>query len=510
MKNTTIKAMLQSSTAVLCAAASVVAFSDTTLTIYSKAQPGAVNPDLYRPSPRAGSYYGQSIPGYAIVRDDRGLSLARGRSAVSITDVAALLDPTTVRLTSLTDPSGTQVVEQDFRFDLVGSDKLLQRYIDQPITVEQLFANRVREVSGRLLSTDGGLVLQEDDGSVSIVREWQNIELGSLPGGLMTRPTLLWDINARRAGPHDMRLTYETQGMTWWADYNLTWAPSADDQSGTLDVSAWVSILNQTGTSFSDTGLKLVAGDVQRAQAPNDMEARVFLERAAVADVASVAGFDEKAFFEFHLYTLGRKTDLPDQSTKQMALFPSAANVPARKRLVFNGLNVPSRMGYGVTDRNFGSGGNSKVDVYLEFENLKKHGLGVPLPAGRIRVSQLDDADGSLEFVGEDIIEHTPKNEDIRIRLGSSFDVVGERKQVDYSIDTRAKVITEAIEITLTNRKDIAQAVTIAEPLYRYATWTISGNSDRYRKIDSRLVHFDIEVPPDSKKTVRYSVRYTW
>ncbi|MEL7025187.1 MAG: DUF4139 domain-containing protein [Pseudomonadota bacterium] len=508
MTTEAMKTMLKTTTAVLCAAASMSAQGDTTLTIYSKAQPGAVNPDLYRPSPRTGSYHGQSIPGYAIVRDDRALSLERGRSAVSITDVAALLDPTTVRLTSLTDPAGTQVVEQDFRFDLVGSDKLLQRYIDQPVTVEQLFANRVREISGRLLSTDGGLVLQEEDGSVSIVTEWQNIELGALPGGLMTRPTLLWDINARRGGSHDVRISYETQGMTWWADYNLTWAPDSDEQSGTLDVSAWVSILNQSGTSFSETGLKLVAGDVQRAKAASDV--RVFMQRAAAAEVDSVAGFDEKAFFEFHLYTLGRKTDLPDQSTKQMALFPAAASVPARKRLVFNGLSVSPRMGYGVTDRNFGGGGNSKVDVYIEFENLEKHGLGVPLPAGRIRVSQLDEADGSLEFIGEDVIDHTPKNEDIRIRLGSAFDVVGERKQVDYSIDSRAKVITETIEITLTNRKDVQQSVIIAEPLYRYANWAISGNSDRYQKIDSRLIHFNVDVPADGKKTVRYSVRYTW
>ena len=489
--------------------ASVTAQADTTLTIYSRATPGAVNPDLYRPSDRSGSYLGQGVPGYAIVRDDRRLTLERGRSVLSVTDVAALLDPTTVRFGSLTDPAGTQVVEQDFRFDLVGSRRLLDRYIDEEISVLQPAGDGVRRVTGTLLSTDGGLVVQQPDGQIDILNSWTGIELGALPGGLLTRPTLVWDIEARRAGEHDTRMTYETQGMTWWADYNLTWSPDGDSQSGTLDVSAWVSILNQTGTSFGNTGLKLVAGDVQRATARSDFRDREMLAMRAMAE-SDAAGFDEKAFFEFHLYTLGRKTDLPDRATKQMALFPAATGVPAQKRLVYNGLSIPGYLGFGVTDQNFGGTGNTKVDVYIEFDNTERHGLGVPLPAGRIRVSQLDDADGSLEFIGEDVIDHTPRNEDVRIRLGSAFDVVGERRQVDYFIDSRARLIRETIEITLTNRKDVPQDVTIAEPLYRYANWTVTEQTDSFRKLDSRLIHFDVTVPADGKKTVRYTARYTW
>ncbi len=484
--------------------------ADTTLTIYSRATPGAVSPDLYRPGVRSGSYFGQSVPGYAIVRDDRKLSLARGRGLVSITDVAALLDPTTVRLSSLTDPDGTQVVEQDFRFDLVGSQKLMQRYIDQQITVEQRVGDGIREVSGTLLSTDGGLVLQSDDGGVAILSDWQNIRFGALPGGLMTRPTLIWDIDSRRGGEQEARISYETQGMTWWADYNLTWTPDGKAQTGKLDVAAWVSILNQTGTSFDDTRLKLVAGDVQRAPEGFSRAREREVMRAVSADLSVAQGFDEKAFFEFHLYTLGRTTDLPDQSTKQMALFPAVTSVPATKRLVYNALNFGAGLGYGITDPNFGNTGNSKVDVYIEFENRERDGLGMPLPAGRIRVSQLDEADGSLEFVGEDVIAHTPRNETIRIRLGSAFDMVGSRKQTNYKLDTRARVLTETVEITLTNRKDERQTVTIAEPLYRYANWAISNATDDFEKIDSRLVHFEVDVPADSKKVVRYDIRYTW
>jgi hypothetical protein len=510
MSKTPVKSLLRAGAAALCAATAVAAQGDTTLTIYSKAQPGAVNPDLYRPSPRTGSYYGQSVPGYAIVRDDRTLSLQRGRDTVSITDVAALLDPTTVRLTSLTDPAGTQVVEQDFRFDLVGSDKLLQRYIDQPVVVEQLFDDRVREIRGRLLSTDGGLVLQDEDGGVSIVRSWQNVQLGALPGGLMTRPTLVWDINARRAGEHEARISYETQGMTWWADYNLTWTPDNSGQKGDLDVSAWVSILNQTGTSFADTRLKLVAGDVQRAQAPTQLRTREVMRMAAEADFEAAAGFDEKAFFEFHLYTLGRETSLPDQSTKQMALFPAATGVPAIKRLVFNGLNVSRNMGFGITDPNFGTGGNRKVDVYLEFENREKSGLGVPLPAGRIRVMQLDTADDSLEFIGEDVIDHTPRNEEVLIKMGNAFDVVGERKQTNFRIDTRSRNLWETFEIRLRNHKDEAVKVAVLENLYRSANWKIENASHEHQKENSNRISFDVQVPSEGEVVLTYTAHYSW
>ncbi|MEO0574214.1 MAG: DUF4139 domain-containing protein [Pseudomonadota bacterium] len=484
--------------------------AETAVTIYSKAVPGAVDPQLYRQSERMNARARMSVPGYAIVRDDRAISLKRGRSEVQMTDVAALIDPTTVSFESLTDPSGTRVIEQDFRFDLVGSDKLLDRYIDQKITVEQLTGDDVRAVTGTLLSVDGGMVLQMPDGSVELLQSWHNVRLGSLPGGLMTRPTLVWDVAASTSGEHDTRVSYETQGMTWWADYNLVWKPGRNANKGTLSMGAWVSILNQSGTGFDDTSLKLIAGDVQRA--PQSRQ-QVRLQRNMVAAMAmedASAGFEEKSFFEFHLYTLGRKTTIANNATKQIELFPQAAAVPAEKLLVYNGFPSGYNVGYGASDRNFGQQSNKKVDVYLTFSNREKNGLGIPLPAGRIRVSQLDDADDSLEFIGEDVIAHTPRNEDLRIRLGSSFDVLGQRKQSDYAIDTKARWLEETIEITLTNRKDVAQRVTIAEPLYRYANWTLIDPSQKFKKIDSRTIHFDVNVPADSEKTVSFKVRYTW
>ncbi|MEM7611444.1 MAG: DUF4139 domain-containing protein [Pseudomonadota bacterium] len=492
----------------LLTTASAATIADTAVTIYSKATPGAVNPDLYRPTANSNSYFGQSIPGYAIVRDQIEIELPAGRSSFALTDVAALIDPTTVRFESLTDPDGTRVIEQDFRFDLVGTQKLLNRYVDQQITVEQLVGDGTRSTTGTLLSTDGGLVLQRDDGGIDVLTQWQNISLSALPGGLMTRPTLVWDVTASRSGNHDARISYETAGTTWWADYNLVWKPQRSGNSGELSVGAWVSIINRSGADFEDAQLKLVAGDVQRApQASARFNQMALMATRAIAEDA--AGFDQKAFFEFHLYTLGRSVTLPNNATKQIELFAQAEAVPAEKKLVFNGLNTQG-IGYGVNDPNFGAQSNSKVDVYLEFENVKRAGLGVPFPAGRIRVSQLDEADDALEFIGEDVITHTPRNEEVRIRLGSSFDVIGERVQRDYAIDTRARWLEETVEITITNRKDIEQQVTIAEPLYRHANWTISDQTDRYRKIDSRLVHFVVDVAADSERVVSYKVRYTW
>lgn len=492
--------------AVLCAPA---ATADTSLTIYSRAQPGAVPAELYRPSGDGGVYRAQSVPGYAIVREDRELTLPRGRGTVDLTDVAALLDPTTVRFESLTDPDETRVIEQDFRFDLVATSKLLERYLDQQITVRQGVGPDSVTMAGTLLSTQGGLVLRDTNGGIDVLQEWSGIEFGALPGGLMTRPTLVWDIVSPRGGRHKTRLSYETSGITWWADYNLVWNPGSNPNAGTLDLGAWVSIVNQTGATFEDARLKLVAGDVQRAQAarPAMDEIRLMSSRAAEAP----AGFSEKAFFEFHLYTLGRETSIPNNATKQLELFPAVAGVPAEKRLVYDG----ATLGYYQSstpnsNREYGTQSNPKVDVYLEFDNRDKHGLGVPLPAGRIRVSQLDDADGSLEFIGEDVIDHTPRNERVRIRLGSAFDVIGERTQTNFSVDSRAHWIEESFEITVTNRKTEAVDVVIRERLFRWANWAIENASDKFDKEDARTIAFPVRIGADAEKTVRYTVRYTW
>jgi hypothetical protein len=195
--------------------------SGTALTIYSSASPGAVSPDLMRTPSRG------ALPGYGVVRQERNLEFTRGRNAVRFSDVAALIDPTTVVFESLTDAKGTTVLEQNYQFDLVSTEKLLQKYVDRPIVVDQVRGQGTESFGGTLLSTQGGVVLRREDGSVQILPHNAGVRLPSLPGGLITRPTLVWDLNAQRAGTHRTRVSYQTQGMTWWADYNVTYSTSA-------------------------------------------------------------------------------------------------------------------------------------------------------------------------------------------------------------------------------------------------------------------------------------------
>ena len=475
------------------------------VTIYSSARPGAVPPELYRDGGR-----GQPVPGYAVVRNERELALNRGRNTVRFTDVAALIDPTTVAFESLTDPRGTSVVEQNFQFDLVNTQRLLQRYIDRVVTVDQVRGTGVESFSGTLLSVSGGLTLKGSDGGVQILPHNAGVKLPELPGGLITRPTLVWEVAAGRAGNHKTRVSYQTGGITWWADYNVTYADGADANTCRLDIGAWVSIINQSGAAYPDAKLKLVAGDVQRVAATGHVQPAPMAAHA-MAREDRAAGFEEKAFFEYHLYTLGRSTTLPDNSTKQIELFPAARGIPCKKTLVYYGLTP----GYGfapnpVTDRNYGTQTNKKVDVYLGFRNAPENNMGMPLPSGRIRVNKLDSADQLLEFIGEDRIDHTPKNEQVLVKVGSAFDVVGERRQVNFSLDTSRRTMSEEIEVKLRNHKTEAVAVIVKENLYRWVNWQITAKTHDFLKQDARTVHFPVRVAAGGETVLRYSVLYSW
>jgi len=482
---------------------------ETAITIYSSAQPGAISPEFYRPIPGQGVPNAMSVPGYALVRDDREVAIKQGRSQIPFTDVAALIDPTTVTFTSLTDPS-TRVLEQNFQFDLVSTQKLLLKFIDRQITVDKPNGNSVTPITGTLLSAVDGIVLRDKDGSIYSLPSYTSVRFPDLPGGLNTRPTLVWDINSPTGGNHKARVTYQTGGITWWADYNLIFNEGADANSGLLDLSAWVSIINQSGATFQDAKLKLIAGDVHRAEPAMDMAKRTRVLEMAAAAPQAANGFEQKDFFEFHLYTLGRKTTLPNNSTKQIELFDQAKQIPAKKVLLYYGAVQPYFYPSPYTDRNMGVETNKKVDVYLEFKNDKQFGLGVPLPAGRLRVSQLDKADGSMEFIGEDTIDHTPKDEQVRVKLGSAFDVVGERRQVSFSVDTAAKWMEEEIEVKLRNHKPQSVDVVVKENLYRWSNWKILTKTHNFEKEDARTISFPVKVPKDGETVVRYRVRYTW
>lgn len=491
-------------------ACAMAADPQTALTVYSSAQPGGIPAEWYRPLPGMGTPQASALPGFALVRVDRDLELARGRSTLKFTDVAALIDPTTVQFRSLTDPAGTKVLEQNFQFDLVSTEKLLSRYVDRKVSAESEQGDGVKLIEGTLLSANDGLVLRGDDGQIHALRNWSNLRFGELPGGLITRPTLEWDILAAKAGTHRARVSYQTGGITWWTDYNLIFSEGADANSGFVDVGAWVSLLNQSGASYQDAKLKLIAGDVNRVQ-PDIGNIVVTGSRAKVYEMADAApGFEEKSFFEYHLYTLGRPATLPNNSTKQIELFDAATRVPAKKQLVYYGAEGYNFYGSLNQDRDFGPTSNTKVDVWLMLKNDKTSGLGMPLPAGRVRVSQQDKADGSMEFIGEDKIDHTPKDEEVRVKLGTAFDVVGERRQTDFVVNTKGRVMEEAFEIKVRNHKTQSVNVIVRENLYRWSKWQLLSQSAPSEKKDARTVEFPVSVPADGETIVTYRVRYTW
>ena len=493
---------------VLVALNAAAAEPQIALTVYSSAQPGGIPAEWYRPLPGMGSPPANALPGFALVRQDRDLELAKGRSTYKLTDVAALIDPTTVQFLSITDPAGTKVLEQNFQFDLVSQDKLLSKYIDRGVSVEQRQGEGTKTLDGTLISSNDGLVLRGSDGQIHALREWNSIRFGELPGGLISRPTLEWDVVAAKGGTHRSRISYQTGGITWWADYNLMFTEGADANSGFVDVGAWVSLLNQSGARYEDAKLKLIAGDVNRVQA----QPKVMFSRAQelAMDAAAAPGFEEKSFFEYHLYTLGRPATIPNNSTKQIELFDQATRVPAKKRLVYDGAAFDGSFGGPMLDREFSPGSSTKVDVWLAFRNDKASGMGMPLPAGRIRVSQQDKADGSLEFIGEDKIDHTPKDEDVRVRLGTAFDVVGERRQTDFVLNSKGRVMEEAFEIKVRNHKEQAVEVIVRENLYRWSQWSLIQQSIPSAKKDARTVEFPVRVAAGGEAVVTYRVRYTW
>jgi hypothetical protein len=227
-------------------------------------------------------------------------------------------------------------------------------------------------------------------------------------------------------------------------------------------------------------------------------------------DEVAVTGFVEKAFFEYHLYTLGRRTDLPDNSTRQLQLMPTARGIECQKELVFAPTLDTPYWGYQQLDQEYGRYGNADVNVYLRFRNEEAQQLGIPLPAGRIRVMQLDPADDSLEFIGEDVIDHTPRNEDVLIEMGNAFDVVGERKQTDFRVDTRTRNLWETFEIRLRNHKEEAVEVAVLENLYRAANWEIENASQKWGKENSNRIRFDVRVPSEGEVVITYTAHYSW
>ena len=479
--------------------------SEVSLTVYSSADPAGFDPQRYVSQQRAGfdPNFAWGVPGFGVVKTERTISLAEGSNEVVFTDVAAFIDPTSVGFADLTDPS-TAVLEQSFRFDLVSPSKLLDRYLDREIVVMRSGPQRDERIEGTLLSANqSSIVLATSSGVRIVPMEGAQVSLPELPGGLLTKPALLWKLQAGKGGEHRIRATYQTAGMTWRSDYNLVLGE--DDSSA--DLTAWVSLMNLSGISFENANLKLVAGDVQRVQPQAPMMRGRMVQ--AMADSAAV-GFEEQAFFEYHLYTLPRRTDLPANSTQQLTLFPPVSGFEVEKELLYAPTLAMGGWGQPMTERGVAPSGESKASVFVSFVNKAANRLGMPLPAGKVRVFKQDPKDGTLEFIGEDMIDHTPRNETVRLRLGEAFDVVGERKVVDFSIDTSRKTMSETIEVEIRNQKDAAQAVIVREKLYRWRNWKIAESNPEFRKIDASTVEWTVDVPAEGRRTIRYRVDYSW
>lgn len=480
----------------------------SSVTIYSTADVRSFDPQQFIAQQRMGVDPGLawSVPGFGVVRETREVTLKKGMNALSFTDVAAFIDPTTVGFTDLTHP-GTSVVEQNFEFDLVSPSKLYEKYIGREVRLLAQDTPSVA-VSGVLLSaTQGQFVIESPEGISVVPADGTRVELlGSLPGGLQTRPTLVWKLNAEVDGKHTIRTTYQTAGLTWRADYNLVL--NANDSEANL--TPWVTLMNVSGASFEDAQLRLVAGDVQRVQPAHRPMPMVRGTTGAVAAEAADAGFAEESLLEYHLYTLPRPATISRNATQQLALFPAVPDVAVTKELIYSG--AAGYWGYDggrLMDEEFDAGSSRKVGVFVSLKNDEASGLGMPLPKGRVRVYKAA-SDGTLEFVGEDVIDHTPKNETIRLKLGDSFDVTGKRTRMNFRSNAKQKEMTESFVIELKNGKKEAQKVEVREPLYRWSNWEITAKSQDFRKLTARGIAFDVEVPAEGTAKVEYTVRYTW
>jgi hypothetical protein len=441
--------------------------------------------------------------GTALVVDRRTFALDAGVNTLDFTDVAANIDPTSVTFVSLTDPSGTYVLEQNYVFDLVNSSALLQRYLDQRI---ELIADDGTAFAGQLLSgRNGEVILRTDEGEIIVISlaQVRDLRFPELPGGLITRPTLRWLIESATAGDQSVQLTYLTGGMNWSADYNVLLARD----NAALDLNGWITLTNTSGATYRDAQVKLIAGDVNRAPSPAQMESMMFADGMAASAAPMERGVEQRELFEYNLYEIARPVTVADNETKQVE-FVTGAGVPATTFYVYEN-SFPYYGGGPYIDQYYGGTGMTDIQTYLSFTTDEENGLGADLPAGRIRVYQ-EDIDGAALLIGENVIDHTPEGEEVEIFLGNAFDLVGERAQTSFQ-QIASTVIEETYEIRLRNRKtEQSVQIRVPEHLFRWSNWEILASSLPYTQIDSNTIEFRADVPPDGETVITYTVRYSW
>jgi hypothetical protein len=432
----------------------------------------------------------------ALVRDVRNVRVAPGTSDLDFMDIAATVNPATVHLRSITDPSALSVLEQNYEYDLLDPDKLLRKYIGRDVTlvrtVQDATGTHEETVKAHLLSYNSAPVWRIGGDIVTGARA-ESIRFPEMPGNLYSRPTLIWTLDNRGAASQRVEASYLAGKLSWNADYVLT--VGRDDRRADLD--GWVTVTNGSGTSFRNARLQLVAGDVHRVQ---QALGRMAADELSVKAAAPAAPMAEESFSDYHLYTLGRKTTINNSETKQVSLL-DATGFPVRKRYVVDGQSYyyrnPLHPGAPIKD---------VVAVYYQFRNEAAGGLGMPMPAGTVRVYQADSS-GGLQFVGEDHIDHTPRDETINLQIGNAFDVVSERKQTDFE-RMASNVYEMAYEITLRNHKAVPVTVEVNEPVG--GTWRMLQSSHAWTKTDAWAAQFQVPVPANGATTLRYRIRVTY
>jgi len=447
---------------------------------------------------------------FAVVRDSVPLDLQVGVNEVSFSGMTAQAETDSVILRDPNSKVALQILEQAYRNDPVSQELMLSLNEGKTIDFFVREQNKPdRTVQGKIIRSGYGSGGQnrtqpviEVEGKIQFGLPGQPI-FPALGDDTILNPTLNWTLNSDSAAKFDAEIAYLTGGMSWKSDYNIV----ASDNSDMVDLVGWITFNNQSGASFDNATVKLMAGDVNRIQ-PKDyrLERGRAMTMTAMAEDAVVT---EKSFDEFHLYTIGRKVTLRDKETKQVE-FVRATGVKAPKIFVYDGI----AHNYGQWPRIHGEGrynatGNKKVWVLREFKNSKENNLGMALPKGRLRFYQQDE-DRQLEFIGENEIDHTPKDETITVYTGNAFDIVGERRSLDFKVDSANKVLTESFEIKLRNHKKTPVEVRVVEHLSRFANWELIEKSDEFIKKDASTIEFHVTVQPDEEKVVTYKVRYTW
>lgn len=434
----------------------------------------------------------------ALVKDTRKVSIKSGLNALALRDVSAQMRPETALLRSINAPGSLNLLEQNFDFDLLTPQKMLEKYVGKTVNIIKTNYKTGEETTEQatILAANNGVVLKIGN----------RIETGlpgrivydDVPANLRDRPTLVTQINNKGATDQTVELSYLTGGLGWKADY----VAELNDKEDKLDLSGWVTLTNTSGASYKNAKLQLVAGDVNRVQ--QNLRPMSKSMRGDVMMAEAAAPMAEESLLEYHLYTLDRPTNIMEAQTKQVALL-SAASVPARKELVLRGADYYYSGQYGEI------GTKMKVGVFVEFDNKEASKLGMPLPKGVLRVYKKDSR-GNAQFVGEDNIDHTPKNETVRLKLGEAFDVTADKKQTDFKVLPRPSKNTNAyesaFELVLKNAKKQKVTVTVQEPIS--GDWKIVSESASHIKVNSHLAEWKIDIPAESstKLTYRAIVKY--